>query len=299
MEELLKRLNLRGFSFDSDFIVRACQMLALENVPLKLEVKNFTLKNVNEVKIKWDRIEDALLQTIDWLVDYGYSRDTLSSQNAVLPIAYYIFNGGNKKSKDDWRRYLSHALIKNLYSSRNDQFLEDLRRELKNNKAFQFDEWLSQSFTSGKKFAVTDEDIEEMLEYRKGRNAFVVLAMLYNFKHSQMNIDLDHVHPYSGFSNAKLRKMSIIDDDAKAWQNKRDQLPNLQMMDSSTNRSKNATPLDIWVDKTYQNKSDKDRFFSSSYFPSKQSLEFTNFEKFFKKRKEIMRKELKQIFRVQ
>lgn len=174
-------------------------MLALENISLKLKVKNFTLNNVNEVKVQWSNIEDVLVQTVDWLVGYGYSRDTLSSQNTVLRSAYYIFNGGNKKSKDDWRRYLSHTLIKNLYSSRNDQFLEDFRKELKNNKSFNFDEWLSQSFTGDQKFSVTAEDIEENLEYKKCRNSFVVLAALHNFKHSQISIDLDHLHPFASF----------------------------------------------------------------------------------------------------
>lgn len=77
-------------------------MLALENILLKLKAKNLILSNVNEVKVQWSNIEDALVQTVDWLAKYNYSRDALSYQNAVLPIVYYIFNGGNKKSKDDW-----------------------------------------------------------------------------------------------------------------------------------------------------------------------------------------------------
>lgn len=298
MEELLKKLNQKGFSFDSDFIVRACQMLALVNVPLKLEVKNFTFENVNAVKIMWDKIESSLSETIDWLVQYGYSRDTLSSQNAILPIAFYIFNDGDKKKKDEWRRYLSHALIKNLYSSRNDSFLEELRKELKGKKTFQFDEWLSKTFTGDKKFEVTKENIEEMLEYKKGRNAFVVLSMLYNFQHNQINIDLDHLHPASGFSNAKLKKIFIVDDIAKEWQNKKDQLPNLQMMESSKNRSKNDTPLQIWVDKVFDDENEKSRFFNGSYFPTNQDLAFNNFNLFFEDRKILMRKELKKIFKV-
>lgn len=153
-------------------------MLALENIPLKLKVKNFTLNNVNEVKVQWSSIEDALVQTVDWLVEYGYSGNTLSSKNAVIPIAYYIFNGGNKKSKDDWRRYFSHALIKNLYSSGNDQFLEDLRRELK------------------------------IINHSSLMNGLVNLL---------------HV------TKSLLKKISIVDKVAEEWQNKRDQLPNLQM----------------------------------------------------------------------
>jgi hypothetical protein len=298
MEDLLKSLNQKGFSFDSDFIVRACQMLALDNTPLKLEVKNFTQENVLSVKNNWEKIETSLNAAIDWLVEFGYSRDTLSSQNAVLPIALFIFNGGDKRNKNEWRRYLSHALIKNLFGSHNDRFLDELRKELKNKKSFNFDDWLDKSFTSDKKFAINDDDIENMLETKKGRGAFVVLSFLYNFQHNQIGIDLDHIHPDSSFTNAKLKKLGLPETSILEWQNKKDKLPNLQMMESSKNRSKNADALKKWVDNTYPNQNEKLRFLEANYYPVSADLEFQNFETFFEERKKNLRNKLKEIFSV-
>jgi hypothetical protein len=298
MEDLLKSLNQKGFSFDSDFIVRACQMLALDNTPLKLEVKNFTKENVLSVKNNWEKIETSLKTAIDWLVEFGYSRDTLSSQNAVLPIALFIFNGGDQRNKNEWRRYLSHALIKNLFSSHNERFLDELRKELKNKKSFNFDDWLDKSFTSDKKFAINDDDIENMLETKKGRGAFVVLSFLYNFQHNQISIDLDHIHPDSSFTNAKLKKLGLPEASILEWQDKKDKLPNLQMMESSKNRSKNADDLKTWVDNTYPNQDEKLRFLEANYYPVSVDLEFQNFETFFEERKKNLRNKLKEIFSV-
>jgi uncharacterized protein with ParB-like and HNH nuclease domain len=298
MENLLKSLNQKGFSFDSDFIVRACQMLALDNTPLRLEVKNLTQENVLSVKNNWEKIETSLNTTIDWLVEFGYSRDTLSSQNAVLPIALFIFNGGDKRNKNEWRRYLSHALIKNLFSSHNDRFLDELRKELKNKKSFNFDDWLDKSFISDKKFAINDDDIENMLETKKGRGAFVVLSFLYNFQHNQIGIDLDHIHPDSSFTNTKLKKLGLSETSILEWRNKKDKLPNLQMMESFKNRKKNADALKEWVDKTYQDRNEKLRFLEANYYPVSVDLEFKNFETFFEERKKNLRNKLKEIFSV-
>lgn len=298
MEDLLKEMNADNFNFDADFIVRACQMLVLD-IPMKLEIKNFTAKNVSHVENRWDEIKTALLTTASWLKEFGYSRDTLTSQNAVLPIAYFIFNKGSDKKKDEWRQYLTHALIKNVFSSQNDRLLEELRTELKNNiQNFQFKDWIVKKFVSNKSFAITEEEIEELLTYKKGRHAYIILSYLYSYKFNQLSIHLDHIHPASGFTTNKLNKLGIELDSISKWQDIKDQLPNLQMLDSTSNISKSDKLLAEWINDEFQTSDLKARFFLSNYYPQNPNLEFKNFEQFFESRKIILRDKLKQKFNV-
>jgi flagellin-specific chaperone FliS len=298
MEDLLKEINEDNFNFDADFIVRACQMLVLD-IPMKLEIKNFTAKNVSNVENKWDEIKTALLTTVSWLKEFGYSRDTLTSQNAVLPIAFFIFYKGSDKKKDEWRQYLTHALIKNVFSSQNDRLLEELRTELKSNiQNFQFKNWIVKKFASNKSFAITEEDIEELLTYKKGRHAYIILSYLYSYKFNQLSIHLDHIHPASGFTTNKLNKLNINDDSISKWQNIKDQLPNLQMLDSTTNISKNDKALNEWIEKEFPTDDAKARFFLSNYYPQNPDLEFKKFEEFFESRKNMLRDKLRQKFNV-
>jgi Protein of unknown function DUF262 len=295
MEELLLQINQKGFAFDSDFIVRACQMLALD-IPMKLEVKNFTATRVLNVQEKWENIEKALIKMADWLKEFGYSRDTLTSQNAVLPIAYYLYNGGNENCKNDWRKYIAHALIKNIFSSHNDRLLEELRTELKNKKTFSFDEWLGKKFVGDKTFLITEEEVDDMLEYKKGRSAYIVLSYLYSYKYNEMSIDLDHIHPASGFTETRLKKLGLDNSTVKAWQDKKDQLPNLQMLDSSLNRSKNDTAIKEWIGKKYSSSEEGNRFFLMHYYPQNVVLDFDKFDIFFDERKKMLKKKLIEIF---
>lgn len=298
MEELLREINEDNFNFDADFIVRACQMLVLD-IPMKLEIKNFTEKNVSNVEKNWDKIKIALLTTVSWLKEFGYSRDTLTSQNAVLPIAYYVFNGGNDKKKDEWRQYLAHALIKNIFSSQNDRLLEELRTELKDKiKVFQFKIWLEKKFVSNKSFVITEEDIEELLQYKKGRHAYIILSYLYSYKFNQLSIHLDHIHPVSAFSTKKLSNLNLTQENIIKWQNIKDQLPNLQMLDSVSNISKNDKKLEDWIFEEFPTDDTKERFFLSNYYPLKLNLGFENFENFFENRKQILRNQLIKKFNV-
>ncbi|WP_066347034.1 DUF262 domain-containing protein [Aliarcobacter cryaerophilus] len=298
MEEILKEINQDNFNFNSDFIVRACQMLVLD-IPMKLEIKNFTEHNVSNVEKNWDKIKTALIKTVSWLKEFGYSRDTLTSQNAVLPIAYYLFYGGSEKKKEEWRQYLAHALIKNVFSSQNDTLLEELRTELKDKvQFFKFKNWLEKKFVSNKSFVVTEEEIDELLQYKRGRHAYIILSYLYSYKFNQLSIHLDHIHPVSAFSTKKLSNLNLKQEDIVKWQNIKDQLPNLQMLESNLNMSKNDKKLEDWITEEFSTNDSKERFFLSHYYPNKANLNFENFENFFEKRKQNLRKQLIKRFSV-
>jgi hypothetical protein len=106
IEELLKTINKEGdgFSFDNDFIMRSC--LVLTDCPVLFKVRSFKRENINRIKDQWKDIKTSIIKTVDLLVEFGFNSENLTSQNAVIPIAYYFMKGGNDR-KDSKNKYIS------------------------------------------------------------------------------------------------------------------------------------------------------------------------------------------------
>ena len=94
IEELIQHINEKGdgFYFDNDFIMRSC--LVLTDSPVLFKVGNFKQENIRKIKNEWKKITNAINNTVDLLAEFGFSGETITSQNAVIPIAYYFVKGG-------------------------------------------------------------------------------------------------------------------------------------------------------------------------------------------------------------
>ena len=123
----------------------------------------------------------------------------------------------------------------------------------------------------------------------------MLLSLLYpNLKYSQKGFHQDHMHPYTGFEEDKIKDLvlpngSVIDDDTKEdWRRRRNTLANLQLLEGRENESKNATPLVEWLNEP-ENKD------NVKYLPDGISYDLSNFEEFMQKRQELMSTQLKSI----
>ena len=94
IEGLLQKINRKGdgFGFSNEYLMRCC--LVLTDAPVLYKVNSFKSENVQKIKDEWVKIADAIDKTVDLLVDFGFSHSLLTSQNATIIIAYYIFKGG-------------------------------------------------------------------------------------------------------------------------------------------------------------------------------------------------------------
>ena len=107
IEAFLQKINSKGngFWFDTDFIMRACLVLA--ECPIRLRVASFKADNVKLIVRDWEQITAAVERAVDLLVEWGFQEETLPSANAVIPIAYAIKRGCDvKSSKADLRLLL-------------------------------------------------------------------------------------------------------------------------------------------------------------------------------------------------
>lgn len=116
----------------------------------------------------------------------------------------------------------------------------------------------------------------------------MVLSLLYpNLKYGQVKFHQDHIHPYCLFTDAKLNKYNIGDDNWERWKDKRDKLANLQIMEGGNeNISKNKRPFKDWLyskDESGQPTiSDIKKYKQDNYIPLNVSENFSRFENFYK-----------------
>lgn len=328
IEAFLKDLNSKGdgFWFNNDFLMRSC--LVLSDLPVLFKVNSFKSKNVQLVKDNWESIKSALEKTVNLLESFGFSGSVLTSQNSVIVIAYHFMKGGNtsETSKQGIKKYLLHALLKNVYGGQGDQVITSFRNVLreevvdKENKestkedskektyelkqsTFPFDVFLDLKLPANKTLKITEEDIEEFLNYRKSANSFFALALLYpHLRFNQVHFHQDHIHPHSRFSDAKLRDAKIPEDKWQHWQSIKDTIPNLQLMEGRENSSKNAAHFKDWLEGENstgkKNVNDSIKFRKDNFIPNT-GFDFDNFDVFYEKRKELLQLELMKVLNLE
>ena len=76
--------------------MRCC--IVLSDLPTKLRLESFNKNNIEKIKRAWPEIKESLNDLVDILPQIGYNHQKGLSENALIPIAYYIKNGGSIKA---------------------------------------------------------------------------------------------------------------------------------------------------------------------------------------------------------
>lgn len=306
IEEVLKNINNKGekFNFDNDFMMRLC--LVLTDCPVLFKVNNFKKDNIKKIKCNWNCIKDSIKKTVDLLVEFGFNQENLTSKNSIIPIAYYIFKGGylENDDKENIKIYLITTLLKQTYGGKGDQVLDSIRnlmrKEVDGNyilkdKKFSINVLMSHKLPADKTLTFTREDIEELFEYKKSPYTFMILSLLYpNLKFSQVKFHQDHLHPASAFNKLNLRKCGIEQSKWDEWNDSKDKLANLQLLEGTENESKSKIPLEDWINHKINN---IQLYKETNYIPNVK-LSFDNFENFVDERKKLMISKLEKIIRI-
>jgi hypothetical protein len=304
IEEFLEKLNKKGnrFAFSTDFIMRACLVLA--GCPIQLRVASFKAENVNLIVKDWNLITEAIGSAVDLLVEWGFQGETLPSANAVIPIAYAIKRGCDlKASKTDLRLLFIKSLLTGVYGSSSDQVLASIRKTIEEmvDAGGPFDLTAFEKkarLQGGKSIAINEETLDDLLLTTKGARSFALLSMLTpHLRFNQVQFHQDHIHPHAGFNDAALRKLNLTDIQILDWQAKRDALPNLHLLEGKENISKQATPFAEWLNKEHPKTTDAETYILSHHIPNI-SLELKDFAEFFEKRKILLKNKLAEMLNV-
>ncbi len=292
IESLISSMNrgARNFSFDTDFVMRAC--LTLIDGPINLKVNSFKKANVERIRDNWEGIKNALLQTSEFLRRVGFANGAIASYNALIPIAYYLYKGGvlSDGNIKGFKLYFIIAQVKNLFGFAANSALSETRKALQaipNCKKTPFTLSLFDNvrLSGGLDFKVGKETIDRCFDYDKGSYTFMLLTLLYpEVKTDAMAFHQDHVHPYVAFDNKRIKKLGLDKETVERWQKMRNKLPNLQLLQGYKNEAKNDTPLSEWIAESPDHK--------VKYAPEGISTNLKDFEEFYAAREKSMRKEL-------
>ena len=303
IEKLNKDINAIGqrFKFGNEFIMRAC--LYLTDLDVKYKVNSFKAENVEKIKNSWENIQKAIDRAVRILDEFGYSGEHLPSQNALLPIVYHLYKGGQVDdiSKKQMIKYLVHANVKQIFGSSQESVLQELRRALRDKNEhgiyvlkqskFDFEVLKSTKLSGGKSLLVTDDNIDDVLSREYGAITFNILVLLNpDFRLRDVNFAQDHIHPKSKFNKTEMSKAGIPVELHQKMIDLKDSLPNLQLLNGRWNSGKNDKPLEDWF--AEQSKADQEAIRSTGLYPNDVSLEFTEFLKFHEKRKALLKEQL-------
>ena len=250
----------QGFGFTQDVVLKSGLVLAgIGDIGFK--VKNFTSENMATLDRDWDSISDSLKVATGLLSDFGLSNSTLTAGSVLIPIAYYVHRRGltqkyresvtDAADRELMRSWTLRSLIMpGVWGSGLDSLLRDLRQAIDDHGATGFPsaEIEKRMAARGKSLAVTPEQVEDILRLPYGTaRTFAVLAVLFPHVNTRNIHHIDHVFPQALLSRPKLKQAGFDRDAADELQAKRDQLPNLQLLEGSENISKSDTPPMVWA----------------------------------------------------
>lgn len=304
IHNLTDNIRDKGFSISKDFVLKS--FLYLHSKDIKFKVSNFSIANAKDFEKEWNIIRDNILTVFDLVKSFGFSDATLTSNNALLPIIYYLYHRKIEKDfhtkteySDDReiiKKWLQVSLVKRVFGGTSDSVLSQIRQAFTNNVADKplqedFELFPTDAINSKirKDIGISEEFIESLLLTQKDdQYAFSLLALLYpDLDYKNNNFHKDHLHPASGYGN--------LSDELKGkygWQTY-NSLKNLQMLDANENMSKNDKTLEEWVKIEIEAK-DRGTFLSNHLIPDL-SFKSEDFDSFIVERTKILTERLKSI----
>jgi len=307
IDDIIQACESRGYVFNTDFIMRSC--LVLTESPILFKVKGFSKKNVLNIMEEWRAIKKAIKDTTELLIEWNIHNEILRSKNALIPILYFLYKKSGKvtvNDKKELKKYIIHAQLKNIFGTHGDAVLSDIRLALRRKMpdgtyGLQNNNFLLKDLMKQKKFghngnyslALTQDDLDEWCEEKKGSSTFMVLSLLYPYsKFIGEDMHQDHIHPNSGFDTEKLSCLKLTENQIWDMQWKKDRLPNLQFLKGSENIRKQDTPFNIWLKREYKTREDRNEYLSKNYIPDT-SLEFSDFFTFYNTREQLLKDTLR------
>lgn len=305
INKFVDEINLigRGFNVGKDIVLKACLVLC-DFQDISFKVDNFNRTNMLEIEKHWDDLTSAIRLAVSLVASFGYSRENITSNNLLIPIAYYIKSIGTPENFVDSRKYTEDrkkikkwfvsSLLRRVFSFMPDGILKPVREIVKNNPgSFPLKLIIDKFKGTNRDIMFTDDNIENLLytKYASG-DILIVLSILYPWANLKNNFHIDHIFPKSKFTEKKLKKKGVSVSQIEFYMDNVNYIGNLQLLEELPNIEKNDEDFDEWLAKNYSDVS-KLKDYKEKHFIPNVDLAFTNFEEFFIKREKLLTAALK------
>lgn len=295
-DELIKDIrNFGDFNISSDLIIKS--ILVIYSSDIKNRVKNFDQELLRKVIKEWDRIKIVIANVFQMFYKMGFNSQTFPALNASIPIIYFVYKHEieheiiktrfigtqNHKSIKKW---LILAFLKRIFGGQADTVLLELRKIIneQNDGQFPLQSIIDKAKSHPtKNYNFDSEFIDDLFERTYGGDIFFVLSLFYpELDYFNQNFHVDHLHPQTLFKQKNSEYSELISRVSNNW----NKLGNLQLLNSELNTVKNDKLLKLWVE---ENDISRQQLFISK----ETSLEFLDFEDFYKDRVSCMKAKLK------
>ena len=314
IDKFLKKINNNGeFDFDVDFIMRASLFIMDKDV---LVTQENVLESANEIQKKWESIKSSITQAVNVISEENFSKSSLRSKNSIIPIAYYFAktNKGSVSTTSTTQmiQYLNTVQVLGFYGNHGDQALRQIRKAmqayLKKSSEFKFDTIKDEYEKLGnfkKLLRITKNDIDILLNSQYGKSSFAVLSCLNSQNRiaiskydtsggdAEKKVHQDHIYPIS-----KVKHFENSQDDFEnETYRKYNSVVNLHFFIGRLNKEKqDKMPKDFF--KHFGAKKQKEIIETSLIPVEFDKLDAGYFDTFYKKRRELLRKELLSVFNI-
>jgi hypothetical protein len=294
VEELNSELTRKN-RLNKDFVVKSC--LVLLNLPVAYRVSSFTKDTCSRIRDRWDDIRRAIRLAVDAANAFGIDENTLTSANALIPIAYYLYQHQGLTLRGESatevanaarvRVWLLSALLNRVLSGNSDSMLTKLREVLqlhdRPNGEFPIAALDDAARLAGRRAGSSDDAVENVLrtEYSDD-TCFLALSLLYDDRNwGTISFSIDHLFSRDAF------KKNVPDNVKKL----RDNFGNLALVIGDENSGKKDRPLDEWL------ATRSPEYLKRHLIPPDRSLwQMGRFEDFLVERLKLLRARLQQVF---
>ena len=261
IHDLVDDLNRtgEGFSLSKDFVLKSCLVLT-DISDIGFKVKNFTRKNTEKIEDAWHQISDALRVAVGLASRFGYNGRTLTANNVLVPIAYYLLTRQlpenylerqiHADDREAVRKWIARALLKTgTFGSALDTTLRTARSVIQGHSAAFPIQQLDTAFAKiGKALRFEEEELDDLIDKTYGnRVTFSVLALLYPGVDPANRFHEDHIFPQASFTKKRLLGAGVSEDQVSAFQERRDRIANLQLLEGTQNQEKSAKMPAEWM----------------------------------------------------
>lgn len=304
INDLVDAIRAKGYNIDKDYILKS--FLYLYHKDVRFKITSFKNDFIGKIELNWENIRNSILNLYDLIKTFGLTDYTLTTNNATLPILYYIYHKNiftdfatktaYKEDREIIKKWLLTILVRRTFGGQTDTVLTQSRKafttDFENEKISDLIHFPTKEINKEikKLIDIGDDFIEDLLLTQKdSQYSFPILALLYpEMDYRNNNFHQDHLHPAAFYDNITIKEKE--DYGWKVYNS----ILNLQMLDANENMSKNAKSLKDWVEQETKS-SDLKRFMESHIIPQNIGLDLTNFTEYVTNRKELLVVKLKSI----
>mgnify|MGYP003676115428 CR=1 FL=1 len=262
--DFVQRLNNgldRKNDLDKDFVMRSC--LVISDLEHRYIVNNFTNDALAQIQRRWPDIKLALERTMKLINRFGIDRDTLTSANALLPIAYYLskadvaLDGSSAfeaSNREQIRRWLLGALLNSVFGGNSDQTIGTARQLIKDavldSRDFPYEKLCDGLLQKqGRVVRFDGNNLEALLDTKyTHKTCFLALSLLYDEHNWGSSLyHIDHIIPRSLCTRKALQVAGLPEEKIERIVSCVDRLGNLQLLPAKENSEKSNLPFGDWI----------------------------------------------------